>query len=121
MKETKSGNKIRTKLEDILKDFKCFKRENVYVTKNGRNLIKAVEIYEHISCYGHNLNLVLKHSVESIQILINYKEKIKLIAKSLNNSILKELNISIIQDLEIYIKIKNSHKVGMLLDDSLNE
>ena len=64
MKENKSGLKIRAILEEILEEMKCFRDNNYYVTDNAFNITKAVEIYNYITCSGHNLNLVLKHSVE---------------------------------------------------------
>ena len=83
MKENKSGVKIKKVLEQELTQMNCFKKDNVYVTDNGTNVTKAVEDFNSISCSGHNINLILKHSVESNETLKYYKETIKSIVKSL--------------------------------------
>jgi hypothetical protein len=49
-KENKTGLKIREKLEEIFKEMKCFKAENTYVSDNGPNIVKALQVYSHISC-----------------------------------------------------------------------
>ena len=61
----KTGDKIRGVLIEVLHEMKCYRIDNVYVTDNGKNVQRAVDIFNHISCAGHNLNLVLKHSFEA--------------------------------------------------------
>ena len=56
----KTGDKIRGVLIEVLHEMKCYRIDNVYVTDNGKNVQRAVDIFNHISCAGHNLNLVLK-------------------------------------------------------------
>ena len=74
--------KNTTILEEILKEIKCFKDNYYYVTDNAFNITKAVQIYNYITCSGHNLNLVLKHSVEENT---NFKNLINAIKKIVGN------------------------------------
>jgi hypothetical protein len=98
MKENKTGLKIREKLVEILQEMKCFRAENTYVSDNGPNIVKALEVYSRISCSGHNLNLVSKHSIESVQNIKKFIDTIKsIISKLKKNGIMKKLEIFIPQ------------------------
>ena len=57
MKEKKEATKIRQILKDVLQEMNCFREDNVYVTDNGMNISKSVEVFNHILCSGHNINL----------------------------------------------------------------
>ena len=83
MKESKSEVQIKYFLKQELIKMNCFKKDNIYVTDNRTNVTKAVEDFNNISCSGHNLNLILKHAIESNETLKYYKETIKSIVKSL--------------------------------------
>ena len=74
--------KNTTILKEILKEIKCSKDNNYYVTENAFNITKAAQIYNYINCSGHNLNLVLKHSVEENT---NFKNLINAIKKIVVN------------------------------------
>ena len=76
MKEKKEATKIRQILKDVLQEMNCFREDNVYVTDNGMNISKSVEVFNHISCSGQNINLALKHSING-NFLKNLIEKVK--------------------------------------------
>ena len=48
MKEKKEATKIRQILKDALQEMNCFRDDNVYVTDNGMNISKSIEVFNHI-------------------------------------------------------------------------
>jgi Na+/phosphate symporter len=58
--------------------------------------VKALEVYSHISCSVHNLNLVSKHSIESVENIQKFIDTIKsIVSKLKKNGIMKKLEIFI--------------------------
>lgn len=89
---------LRTILEVTLKEIKCFRDNNYYVTDNAFNITKAVQIYNYITCSGHNLNLISKHSFEGNTNLKNLVNAIKKIVENIRKKkVLKEFSIFIPQ------------------------
>jgi hypothetical protein len=139
MNENKTGLKMREKLDNILKEMGCFRSENTYVSDNGRNIVKALEVYNRISCSGHNLNLVSEHKFSSVEIIKNLIESIKSIVCNLKkNGIMKQLEIfipqscdtrfnsiysmlsSFVKNFEILIEFARKNKKDKLLTKIIN-
>jgi hypothetical protein len=101
--------KIREKLEEMLQEMKCFRAENAYVSDNGLNIGKALKVYSRISFSGHNLNLVSKHSIKSVENIQKFTDTIKsIISKLRKNGIMKKLEIFIPQSCDTRFNSINS-------------
>jgi hypothetical protein len=88
---------------------KCFRAENAYVSDNGLNIGKALKVYSRISFSGHNLNLVSKHSIKSVENIQKFTDTIKsIISKLRKNGIMKKLEIFIPQSCDTRFNSINS-------------
>jgi hypothetical protein len=87
MCENKNSSNIKQFIQEVLESFKCRKVWNIFVTDNTGN-VNACSGYIHVLCKGHNINLVLKHTLKDsklnlIQNLVkNVKEIITLLKRS---------------------------------------
>ena len=64
MEEKHTGNNIKSFTKEILEEMGAWRTDNYYVTDNGSNVKAAFKDQNWIPCCGHNLNLVLTHSLD---------------------------------------------------------
>jgi len=60
-----TGENIRTAVDEILEEFDALRPGNTYVTDNAANMKAAMKERSWLGCAGHNLNLVLAHSLKA--------------------------------------------------------
>ena len=64
MEEKHTGENIKSFTREILEEMGAWRTDNYYVTDNGSNVKAAFKDQNWIPCCGHNLNLVLTHSLD---------------------------------------------------------
>jgi hypothetical protein len=106
MCESKNALNIKQFVEEVLETFNCNKVGNIFVTDNAGNVVNACKGYIHVSCAGHNINLVLKHSLKDSKLKLipnlvkNVKEIITQLKRSCKMRELSKLGLSVPQEVE---------------------
>lgn len=66
--ETKDGKYIRSQIKEHLKSFNLYshRRNFVFVSDRGSNMISALKNFESIHCFAHMLNNTVQHMLEIV-------------------------------------------------------